>query len=294
MGSQLARRKGRSQATITCHPPPAAGRQRSDLTVATLSPGAAGGVRTGLSPSSEERGEHRQQGSAGGSPMPAAILLLPLRTGHPRKGAAGGRGPNPTTASKEPTEMFLQGAKPQPAAQPARAAQAASASLPQPGSAALTHTLLPHARRDSPRSERAHRRVSRIPRTRLHQGSCSLLQQVSACRCRGTHRQDPELATEGLGADREANGSSHPRAHCPEQGGAAAPSCAGQQRRAQQMPGQQQEGPRMAPRATRAPRGHAAVPPLCPARVICVTATTSLLRSSRSLMLMTVNMKQRP
>lgn len=81
-------------------------------------------------------GKQRQHGSAGSPaqlrpPGLVAVPLLPLGTSHPPRGAARGRGPNPTTASKELVETFLQAAKPRWAAHPAGSAgrQAASALL---------------------------------------------------------------------------------------------------------------------------------------------------------------------
>lgn len=184
------------------------------------------------------------------------------------------------------------------------------AQYPDPDWLLLAHSLSGcplAARRDRLRSElSAKKGVEQFPegtRVHLRQGSCSLLHQV----CSALQRRDPPCLPTGLRAgDRLGQhtgrlmGASTLAPAALEQGGAAVPCCARRQRQAQQMSQWQQEGPRTAPRAPQAPRGHAAVLSLqaavrpCLARLICVTATTSPLRSSRSLMLMTVNMKQRP
>lgn len=297
IGSWPAQHKGHSRATITCcHLPPAVGRQHSDLTVATLSPGAAGGCAQACHQAPRSAGSTDSRGlqedprcqwpSCSCHCKPAIHGRVQQEAGvptppqHPR---------SPPRCSSKVRSLSRQHSQ-----QAARAAQAVSASLPQPSSSVLTHILLSHTWRDSPRSELG--TEEGVENSPCPPAPGQLL--TAATGLSVSLQQDPPAGPgagdRGTGAAGEADGSSHPRARCPEQGGAAAPSGAGQQRRAQQMPSWQQEGPRMASCATRAPRSHAAVPSLCPVRVVRVTATTSVLRSSRSLMLMTVNMKQRP
>lgn len=82
-------------------PPPARREPREQHTLRSLQPWVSGKQR-----------QHGSTGSCGQpaqlwSPMPVAVLLLPLGTSHLPRGAARGWGPNPTTASKEAAKIFL-------------------------------------------------------------------------------------------------------------------------------------------------------------------------------------------
>lgn len=155
------------------------------------------------------------------------------------------------------------------------------------------------ARRDSPRSEpNAGKDVEQFPegapacRSACARAAAHCCNRSAARCCSWTCRarqQDMELGTD-RGRRQRLPSCPLPRSRMVQQCRAVPGGRDGLSKR----------GPRTASRAPQPPRGHTAVPPpraaarLCPARLICVTATTSPLRSSRSLMLMTVNMKQRP